>query len=168
MENSIKTESTKGGETFHSFRVKAYREGDAQKMRNPLFDPLSLADLTLLDAVACRSYANTIFYNGQVAAVGGVYYQWKNCYVAWMVVDECITKRVAALYRMCKVLIRHMYLALNATRIEAQVDISKPKNLKWAKALGFVEEFVKRGASPLGTDVYGLVYKGEGYGEQRS
>lgn len=134
-------------------------------MQNPRFDPLSVSDLEILDAMACRSYAHTIFYNGQVAAVGGVYYQWKNCYVAWMVVDECITKRAAALYRMCKVLIRHIFLALNASRIEAQVDSYVFKNVKWAKALGFQHEFTKPNASPLGTDIYGMVYKGEGYGE---
>ena len=140
--------------------VKVYREGDAQKIARPKFDPLSQRCLDTTNKLACSGVSFTLFNNEEVYAVGGVAYQWKDCYFGWVVVDERVSVCARAFTRVVKYLLSSMFLSMNLKRVNVLVDFSVPLNVKWAKMVGLEYEYIMKGAGPSGSDVIGLVYKG--------
>lgn len=143
----------------HPFKIKPYREGDALKIEDPNFDPLSSSDLTLMNVLGARSYAQTLWKDKQVLAVGGVFMQWKHCYQAWAVVDKSASEHARLLVLVGSLVLKTAMTVLSPNRIEANVDMSVERNVRYAKLVGLRPEFVKKGAGPTGADVMSMVYK---------
>lgn len=136
--------------------VRPWRLGDseainlqtAQRYTGDLADVS--VDLTPLSEVGL---AWTAEVDDRVVACGGLFPQWENRALAWMLIGENAGRYFPVIHRHVK-----QFLALSPyRRIEAHVDVGFAAGVRWMKMLGFELEAYKKAFRPDGADMLEFV-----------
>lgn len=100
-----------------------------------------LASLMCLEGMP-NNIAMSFEYNDKILGVLGASMYWPGVMQAWAILTDTIKERPIEFHKCAKRVIETYALAFKLFRMQMEVRMDCPDNMKWAEALGFSQESV--------------------------
>lgn len=137
--------------------IRRYWDGDLKKI-DARSDNISQR-IESVALIATVSTAFTIEKDDMPVASFGAFKLHRAVWFAWMYVSERVRENGLSFARGVKATFRQACKEEGILRLNAQIDGNKQENVRFAKAMGFVEEFTQINAGPGAKgDVVNMVY----------
>lgn len=138
-------------------KIRTYIHGDLNCI-NPRIDVMNTS-IKDQEWVAVNGYTFTFLRDGVPVACFGAFKLYTAVYHAWCIASDNVRGRGLTFTKSIKDIMQTMAVLVGAKRINVQVDSSKKENLRFARVLGFEEEYIQFNAGPNANgDIVGMVH----------
>ena len=134
------------------FHVKPFEPKDYVEITKGLPNWLDMNPLEMGILYKRRGLAYSGFCNGELVICAGVGIPWKGLGEVWAVLSPHAPKCHLSINRAAKRFLWAMIKEADLRRVQAQVDLSFTKGLKWLEWLGFKFDGVSEKYGPNGED----------------
>ena len=130
--------------------VRVYQQGDIHRL------PIRSGDLfdCVPESVIMSGMANSVFIDGEIAAVGGVIPLYKGVGTLWSYVSDRMRGHGVELVRFLRREIPIVMKNLGLHRLHVTVQCHLDEYVQFSRLLGFEIESRMKAASPDGRDMY--------------
>lgn len=130
--------------------VRVYQQGDIHKL------PIRSGDLfdCIPESVIMSGMANSVFIDGEIAAVGGVIPLYRGVGTLWSYISDRMRGHGMELVKFLRREIPKVMDNLGMHRLHVTVQCHLDEYVRFSHLLGFKTESIMEAASPDGRDMY--------------